>query len=163
MILNSFKWPLLKLTFGPRQVCRDQSRHPNPRRLANSHLARSVDSVSTIHSCLGVVGFDMPRRGHQEKEQESYNTLDPSSGGNVSPNPLLPLHPTDAPVVISFIADRPAPYSHGLMNPMGGLFCAMRAALTCPTMPAQIGAAALSDTPHQLPSSHTNSQALNPG
>lgn len=59
-------------------------------------------------------------------------------------------------MVISFIADKPAPYSHGLMKPMGALFCAMRAALTCATMPAQIGAAALLGVTHQLPLfSHT--------
>lgn len=153
-MLPSFKPPLPKLTFCQHQASPDQLQHPNLRLLANSHLALSVDPVSMVQ-------YNVPRRRPLEKECGRYSTLDPSSGGKVWPNPLFPLHPTDAPTVISFIADSPAPYNHGLMNPIGGLFCAMRAALTCPTMPAQMGAAALLSEPRQPPSLHTHSQSLN--
>lgn len=47
-MLTSFKPPLLKLTFYQHQASPDQSQHPNPRLLANSHLALSVDLVSVV-------------------------------------------------------------------------------------------------------------------
>lgn len=54
-MLNFFKLPLLRLTFYQHQASPDQLQHPNQQLLANSHLARSVDSVR-------MVSFNVPRR-----------------------------------------------------------------------------------------------------
>lgn len=52
---NLFKLPLLRLTFYRHQASPVQLQHPNLQLLANSHLARSVDSVR-------MVSYNVPRR-----------------------------------------------------------------------------------------------------